>query len=75
MFLNSEFLLAAQWKYYETTGKRDIRLAKNALQQSLQKVQPDSTSCNASCISMIKQSMLTIERLPTDETVPLQKYL
>ena len=48
LVLNSEFLLATQQKYCEMRCKRDA-MAKNALQQQLRKVEPDSTSCNASC--------------------------
>ena len=51
LFSNSEFLLAGQQKYCEMKllkGCYTVQCLKNALQQSLRKVEPDSTSCNAS---------------------------
>ena len=55
LFLNGEFLLVAQQKYCETSCKRDcytvqwLKKYVAVLRQSLRKVEPDSTSCNASC--------------------------
>ena len=51
LFSNSEFLLAGQQKYCEMKllkGCYTVQCLKNALQQSWRKVEPDSTSCNAS---------------------------
>ena len=61
LFSNSELLLAAQLKYSETSCKRDVtytmRWLKNALQQSLREVEPDSTWYNALAAKMSRDFM------------------
>lgn len=61
---NSEFLLTAQQKFYETSCKRDVTSAMSkkcvaAMRQSLRKVKPDFTLCNASCNKYFACSLAT----------------